>query len=172
MASPIYSLRASESNSNSHTRLLSNFQQASPAPTAAPITQTDLYTAYATRFSLPPPTQTDIDSSAPAVPLPTVLALNHLDEVSDIPQEEGNPTLPPAPPVRRMLDPVELITLTRMAFPECEPVVDEQGRFVIQGIARRENVRPNPDVGEMFPFTAMNGKLPNHTDRQSDRLTE
>lgn len=57
----------------------------------------------------------------------------------------------------RLLDPVELITLTRMTFPHCEPVVDDEGRFIIRGMARREGVR-NEEVGEMFPFAALTGK--------------
>jgi hypothetical protein len=44
-----------------------------------------------------------------------------------------------------------------MTFPECEPVVDEQGRFVVRGIAKREGVK-DAEVGEMFPFAAMNGE--------------
>jgi hypothetical protein len=40
----------------------------------------------------------------------------------------------------RLLNPVEIINLTKMTFPGCEAVVDDQGRFVIKGIDRREGV--------------------------------
>lgn len=63
----------------------------------------------------------------------------------------------------RLLDPVELITLTRMTFPECEPAIDPDGRFVIKGLERREAVekgRGSIRVNEMFPFALMSGMSP------------
>lgn len=47
---------------------------------------------------------------------------------------------PDVSPSSRLLNPVELINLTKMAFPGCEAVVDDQGRFVIKGLGRREGV--------------------------------
>jgi hypothetical protein len=47
---------------------------------------------------------------------------------------------PATAPSSRLLNPVELINLTKMAFPGCEAVVDDQGRFVIKGLGRREGV--------------------------------
>jgi hypothetical protein len=130
-------------------RLLNNFQPTSSTSPAQTLTQTDLYTAYATRFSFTPP------PAGPSPSLPTELAIN-LDGLTNQPdQSEDRP-----PIVHRLLDPVELITLTRMTFPECEPIVDEQGRFVIRGIARREGIRREEEIGEMFPFAAMNGEYP------------
>jgi hypothetical protein len=56
---------------------------------------------------------------------------------------------------------VEMITLTRMTFPQCTPVVDADGKFVIRGIERREGVEKGwvDKSGEMFPFALMSGKL-------------
>ena len=69
----------------------------------------------------------------------------------------------PAPAVKReerLLNPVELITLTRMTFPKCEPAVDESGRFIIKGLERREGVERgrNIKMDEMFPFALATGE--------------
>lgn len=129
-------------------RLLNNFQPTSSTSSAQTLTQADLYTAYATRFSFTPP------PAGPSPSLPTELAINNLDSLPNVPDQSEDRI----PVVHRLLDPVELITLTRMTFPDCEPVVDEQGRFVIRGIARREGIRREEEIGEMFPFAAMNGE--------------
>jgi hypothetical protein len=136
------------------SRLLNNFQTASSTSTAPNLTQTDLYTAYASRFSFTPP-----PAGPPPSHLPTELALDNLDGLGMPGMADAyGDDRQPAAPVQRLLDPVELITLTRMTFPECEPVVDEQGRFVIRGITRREGLRREEEAGEMFPFAAMNGE--------------
>jgi hypothetical protein len=77
--------------------------------------------------------------------------------------DEQHPTedgidLPPAPP-RRLLSPVELITLTRLTFPHCEPAVDADGKFVIRGVERRDAVEKGwiDRSGDMFPFALMTG---------------
>jgi hypothetical protein len=69
----------------------------------------------------------------------------------------------PVPTIKReerLLNPVELITLTRMTFPKCEPAVDEAGRFIIKGLERREGVERgrNIKLDEMFPFALATGK--------------
>lgn len=54
----------------------------------------------------------------------------------------------------RLLNPVELITLARMTFPKAEPAIDEDGRFVIRGLERRDGVekgRAGRSI-DMFPF--------------------
>ena len=68
---------------------------------------------------------------------------------------------PPNPAPNRLLNPVELITLARMAFPNCEPCVDADGRFVIRGLERREAVekRRGGKEGDMFPFALTSGRL-------------
>lgn len=64
------------------------------------------------------------------------------------PQQQAEERKPP-----RLLNPVELIALTRMTFPKAEPAVDEEGRFVIRGIERREGVeKGRPRTADMFPF--------------------
>lgn len=79
-------------------------------------------------------------------------------EIDDI-----NSFLPPAPdsppPQQeerkppRLLNPVELIALTRMTFPKAEPAVDDEGRFIIRGIERRDGVeKGRPRTADMFPF--------------------
>lgn len=73
-------------------------------------------------------------------------------------EEEPEQQQHPAP---RMLNPVELIALTRMAFPKCEPAVDEDGRFVIRGLERREGVEKGREAkaADMFPFALASGEL-------------
>jgi hypothetical protein len=141
-------------------RLLSNFQQSADA---SPMPQTDLYTSYVLRFSAPSPTE---DSPAPEQPNVSSLQqaegqfdLSNLDDHN----QENDTELPASTPAvhRRLLNPVEMITLTRMTFPHCEPVVDENGKFVIRGIERREGVEKGwvDKSNEMFPFALMTGKL-------------
>jgi len=81
------------------------------------------------------------------------LALGAQQEV----QEESVPSLKRE---ERLLNPVELITLTRMTFPKCEPAVDESGRFIIKGLERREGVERgrNIKLDEMFPFALATGE--------------
>jgi hypothetical protein len=125
--------------------------------------QTDLYTSYVLRFSAPPTTE---DSPAPEQST-TVNSLQQaegqfdLSNLDDHNQTEQDPETAPSPIVsRRLLNPVEMITLTRMTFPQCEPVVDEDGKFVIRGIERRDGVEKGwvDKSGEMFPFALMSGK--------------
>ena len=40
----------------------------------------------------------------------------------------------------RLLNPLELINLTKMTFPGAEAKIDDQGRFIIKGVDRREGV--------------------------------
>jgi len=125
--------------------------------------QTDLYTSYVLRFSAPSPTE---DSPAPEQSNVTSLQqaegqfdLSNLDDHN----QENDADIPASTPAvhRRLLNPVEMITLTRMTFPHCEPVVDENGKFVIRGIERREGVEKGwvDKSNEMFPFALMTGKL-------------
>jgi hypothetical protein len=141
-------------------RLLSNFQQSADA---SPMPQTDLYTSYVLRFSAPSPTE---DSPAPEQSNVSSLQqaegqfdLSNLDDHN----QENDTDIPASTPAvhRRLLNPVEMITLTRMTFPHCEPVVDENGKFVIRGIERREGVEKGwvDKSNEMFPFALMTGAL-------------
>jgi hypothetical protein len=141
-------------------RLLSNFQQSTDA---APMPQTDLYTSYVLRFSAPPsmedspaPEQSNVTSLQQAEGQFDMSALDDHNQENDI----DVPTPTPAAH-RRLLNPVEMITLTRMTFPQCTPVVDADGKFVIRGIERREGVEKGwvDKSGEMFPFALMSGKL-------------
>jgi hypothetical protein len=125
--------------------------------------QTDLYTSYVLRFSAPSPME---DSPAPEQSNVSSLQqaegqfdLSNLDDHN----QENDTDVPASTPAvhRRLLNPVEMITLTRMTFPHCEPVVDENGKFVIRGIERREGVEKGwvDKSNEMFPFALMTGKL-------------
>jgi len=138
--------------------------------------QTDLYTSYVLRFSAPSTTE---DSPAPEQTT-TVNSLQQaegqfdLSNLDDHSQTEQDPETAPAPAVsRRLLNPVELITLTRMTFPHCEPVVDDDGKFVIRGIERRDGVEKGwvDKSGEMFPFALMSGTNPSSLSRvtQADK---
>ncbi|OCF41591.1 hypothetical protein I317_04603 [Kwoniella heveanensis CBS 569] len=62
----------------------------------------------------------------------------------------------------RLLNPFELINLTKMTFPKCEPCVDASGRFIIRGLTRREGHEPGAKSREreMFPFALMNEARP------------
>lgn len=61
----------------------------------------------------------------------------------------------------RLLNPVELIALTRMTFPKAEPAVDDEGRFVIRGLERREGTeKGRPRLGDMFPFALTTAPAP------------
>ena len=125
--------------------------------------QTDLYTSYVLRFSAPPPME---ESPAPEQSTATSLQqaegqfdISNLDEHNQ-PSDIGTPV--PAPPVhRRLLNPKEMITLTRMTFPKCEPVVDEAGKFVIKGIERLDGVEKGwvDKSDRMFPFALMSGGI-------------
>jgi len=166
-------------------RLLNNFQQPTDQ-SSTNITQTDLYTSYATRFSTLIPEsedQTQSQIQAEEAELREFEA-NMSQPIGET--ESLNPNLDLEPPQNlhmhetqrqrdtlnndssgggskkyenRLLNPVELITLARMTFPLCEPVVDEAGRFVIKGLERRqgeEKVR-GAGKGDMFPFALASG---------------
>ncbi|WVQ68909.1 uncharacterized protein L199_007118 [Kwoniella botswanensis] len=62
----------------------------------------------------------------------------------------------------RLLNPFELINLTRMTFPKCEPVVDSSGKFVIKGLERRLGHIPGSREREreMFNFALYNESKP------------
>ncbi|WVF70124.1 hypothetical protein IAT40_004912 [Kwoniella sp. CBS 6097] len=77
----------------------------------------------------------------------------------------STPTPVPAHVARRenrLLNPFELINLTRMTFPKCEPSVDASGRFIIRGLTRREGHEPGARnrEREMFPFALMSEAKP------------
>lgn len=140
---------------------MSNYQQSADA---TPIPQTDLYTSYALRFSAPPST----DDNPASLQQVDDFDLSNLDEVDPTDDNVGPSRLPSKP--RRLLSPVELITLTRMTFPNCQPAVDEDGKFVIRGVERREGVEKGwaDRSGDMFPFALMTGKFP-YCVREADR---
>lgn len=76
-------------------------------------------------------------------------------------EKQGSSSSQDKPPRRseRLLNPVELINLARMTFPKCEPVVDEQGRFIIKGLERRGGIEKGiVKVGDMFPFALASGR--------------
>lgn len=82
----------------------------------------------------------DINSFLPPAPDSPPAASSH-----DAAEGERKPA--------RLLNPVELISLTRMTFPKAEPAVDDEGRFVIRGIERRDGVeKGRPRTADMFPF--------------------
>ncbi|WWC59138.1 uncharacterized protein I303_101686 [Kwoniella dejecticola CBS 10117] len=62
----------------------------------------------------------------------------------------------------RLLNPYELINLTRMTFPKCEPVIDASGKFVIKGLERRMGHIPGSAERnrEMFNFALYNESKP------------
>ncbi|WWC67621.1 uncharacterized protein I206_101531 [Kwoniella pini CBS 10737] len=62
----------------------------------------------------------------------------------------------------RLLNPYELINLTRMTFPKCEPIIDENGKFVIKGLEKRIGHLPGSAERnrEMFNFTLYNENKP------------
>lgn len=153
-------------------RLLGNFQHQSDG-TGQSITQTELYTAYATRFSsLNPESDDDVHNATENHETmhdhagESQVDGNTATETHEQPQSQQNGEdhdehdfgdmddinayLPTPPPPARLLNPVELISLTRMTFPKCEPAVDEDGRFVIRGLERR--VPESSSRQDMFPF--------------------
>ncbi len=166
-------------------RLLNNFQQPTDQ-SSTNITQTDLYTSYATRFSTLIPEsedQTQSQTQAEEAELREFEA-NMSQPIGET--ETLNPNLDLEQPQNlhmhetqrqretlnndlsgggskkyenRLLNPVELITLARMTFPSCEPVVDEAGRFVIKGLERRqgEEKARGAGKGDMFPFALASG---------------
>lgn len=72
---------------------------------------------------------------------------------------DGDSSAERKPP--RLLNPVELIALTRMTFPKAEPAVDDEGRFVIRGIERRDAVeKGRPRTADMFPFALASQPAP------------
>lgn len=127
------------------------------------MSQTDLYSAYAARFStLLPETDESAENDAELKEFEANMAAE--DEMDDI-----NSFLPPAPESEaghesaeetstprenRLLNPVELISLVRMTFPKSEAAVDDQGRFVLRGLERREGVEKGRTARstDMFPF--------------------
>ncbi|WWC87172.1 uncharacterized protein L201_002058 [Kwoniella dendrophila CBS 6074] len=62
----------------------------------------------------------------------------------------------------RLLNPFELINLTRMTFPKCEPIIDSSGKFVIKGLERRLGHEPGSKEREreMFNFALYNESKP------------
>lgn len=144
---------------SSDHRLLSNFQH--QVDGAGPnLTQTELYTAYATRFSTLIPDGESDDREGDAHGTRNGQAHEHVQDTEHDVQhpddhdfgdmDDINAFLPSPPIPTRLLNPVELISLTRMTFPKAEPAVDEEGRFVIRGLERRI---PEPSVRkDMFPF--------------------
>lgn len=155
-------------------RLLSTFQHQPDTLAADNITQTDLYASYAARFAdLPEPNAnqpTTEEAEAElrefeaemAAPDTTTLDENDLHSFSlALGQHEVQEPAPVQKREDRLLNPVELISLTRMTFPKCEPAVDENGRFIIRGLDRREaeekgrgGIKPD----EMFPFALASGE--------------
>ncbi|KAK8846696.1 hypothetical protein IAR55_005783 [Kwoniella newhampshirensis] len=190
--------------------LLSSFQHQTDPSAPSSLTQTDLYTSYAARFSslLSTPDNhpaNGIDTDEAAEQAASLKAFEdaglggtsgegneHLstrepsqDHDQDTQMEEGHQSLAtlsllpegnldpssstsPPPPQQskkepnRLLNPLELINLTRMTFPKCEPIVDSSGRFVIRGLERREGLEPGKKgrEGEMFPFALMSEEKP------------
>lgn len=158
------------------TWLLSTFQHQPDSLSAGNITQTDLYASYAARFAdLPDSTTVPQHSDEAeaelreyeaemAAPDTSPLDENDLQSLSSaLGQHEAQEIASTQPSRReeRLLNPVELISLTRMTFPKCEPAVDENGRFIIRGLERREaeekgrnGIKPD----EMFPFALASGK--------------
>jgi hypothetical protein len=113
-----------------------------------------LYTSYVLRFAAPPATEGNASSLQQVNDFD--LDLSNLDEL-DTAEDKAGPSIPK---LRRLLSPVELITLTRMTFPHCRPVVDDDGKFVIRGVERREGVEKGftNRNSEMFPFALMTGQ--------------
>ncbi|OXB37656.1 hypothetical protein LQV05_003287 [Cryptococcus neoformans] len=175
--------------------LLSSFQS-QPGTSGSDITQTDLYTSYAARFSslltgvsgtsngnahlnghhglsdeeaelrnhaesLKAFEDAGLGDTQGEEDQPPTVEESDQNETSASFSADPNP-LPQAPRESRLLTPVELINLTRMTFPACEPCVDSSGRFVIKGLERREGLEPGRKSreGEMFPFALMSEKQP------------
>ena len=141
----------SQSFTNSIKRLLNSFQ--SQAESSIPsLTQTELYIAYANRFpsSTAQPTQNIAELHDFEAKMESQAAGFDLSFSADQPIQQYT----------RLLNPVELITLARMAFAKCEPCVDEDGRFVIRGLERREGVEQGKSAKsrDMFPFASASGK--------------
>lgn len=162
-------------------RLLSHFQHQPDSSGPSNLTQTDLYTSYASRFSTVMPTEEQQAQHAEEAELREFEAemaapeSNGMDE-SDMhsfhlalgaQQEAQDESAPTVKREERLLNPVELITLTRMTFPKCEPAVDESGRFIIKGLERREGVERgrNIKLDEMFPFALATGESSYHPPR-------
>lgn len=166
------------------TWLLSSFQHPADASAPASIAQTELYTAYAARFGTLQPEAEAEAGAEPAPPPEDEFEATMRDAKLEAEMDDINSFLPPAPgdadendeaagagtggatPAEvprenRLLNPVELINLTRMAFPKCEPAVDEDGRFVIRGLERREGEEKGRGVRslDMFPFALASGEL-------------
>lgn len=144
------------------TRLLSTYQQ---TPDATPIPQTDLYTSYALRFSAPT-AENGNESAQSSSQQPPMGSLNQADDTFELADLDGQTHLdadldPPSTIIHhRLLNPVELINLARMTFPQCEPAVDGGGKFIIRGLERREGVEKgwSDKSQEMFPFALLNGE--------------
>lgn len=195
-------------------RLLSTFQHQADPSTPPSLSQTELYTAYAARFSSLLPSEgedmgnlpsldesidhaqaaaqaaqdddelKDFEANMAADDINAFLpggehehehgqhgeqseqgggaGVNGGDQQSQEPDQANgqrdDPEEPRPPP--RLLNPVELIALARMTFPKCEPAVDEEGRFVIRGIERREGVEKGRGMKmtDMFPFALATGE--------------
>lgn len=144
-------------------RLLGTYQQTGDDSS---IPQTDLYTSYALRFAAPSTNENHAGEQNTSTTAAALSSLNQADETYDLSDLDGanqlDPDLdPPAAAVihHRLLSAVELITLARMTFPECEPAVDDDGKFVIRGLERREGVEKGwtDKSAEMFPFALMSG---------------
>ena len=158
--------------------LLSSFQHQSDSD----ITQTDLYASYAARFAEVPDTsplhgdqntvqseeaelrEFEAEMAAPDNSNPMddndlhhfSLALGQ----SAVGEETLNQSSIPKRE-ERLLNPVELISLVKMTFPHAQPAVDDNGRFVIRGLERRdgeEKGRTNTKMEDMFPFAIAAGE--------------
>ncbi|WVW78811.1 hypothetical protein I302_100773 [Kwoniella bestiolae CBS 10118] len=183
--------------------LLSSFQHQNDPNAPSTLTQTDLYTSYAARFSSlltnagQPENPTSQDQPQPQAEQqqPTQEEQDHEadmrafeeaglndganDQDNDDAETEhqslasllpDQPSLSPAPlPLvpqqkkeNRLLNPFELINLTRMTFPKCEPMVDSSGKFVIKGLERRLGHIPGSSQREreMFDFALYNESKP------------
>lgn len=176
----------------STTWLLSNFQHQSDPAAPPTLSQTELYSAYAARFSSLIPDagdesgQDQSDAAAAtdaelkefeanmAAPdaeaemddinsfLPSGPDESNLHNAASDAERDHDSTTPvdaedhaSGPRDLRLLNPIELIALTRMTFPKCEPAVDDDGRFVIRGLERREGIERGRGVRgstDMFPF--------------------
>lgn len=99
-----------------------------------PVSQSELYTSYSSRFETSP----------------------HVNDNNSNANQNGNGEQHRSAETR-ILNPVELLQIARITFPSCTPAVDEEGRFVVRGLEKRTGVKV-PKVAEMFPFALMHGE--------------
>ncbi|KAK4686005.1 hypothetical protein P7C73_g4127, partial [Tremellales sp. Uapishka_1] len=140
------------------TWLLNNYQHPLDPSAPSSLTQTDLYTSYAARFSSPsytaPPNLAPMDPFLHASESDAELANFETDMTAMDFDKEASALK------NRLLNPIELINLTKMTFPKCEPVVDDTGRFVIRGLERRDEKGDSKGRPDMFPFALLNAPNP------------